>query len=842
MLRFNILMKQPKYSLRGVAGMLMACLLISVFSGSLQAQPKREFRAAWLTTVWAIDWPNPHSQTSASGQALQQQSLLAIVDSLEAANMNAILFQVRGFCDAMYNSHYEPWSKYLTGTRGDAPSYDPLQTLIEYAHNKGIEVHVWMNPYRYSTSADTHGTLPTDYANTHPDWIVDCGGIKILNPCLPAVKERIAAVVADVTRNYDIDGVIFDDYFYQSGYQNSYDDAYYSASGTTLNRADWRRAQVNEMVRMVHDSIKAIKPYVRFGIGPAGVAGTASTSAPVYGVEPCPVGSDWQYNGIYSDPLAWYDQKTIDYMAPQLYWKIGSGNDFAQLSEWWSKMGAHFGRHMYASPTLSSLVPNTATCTSSQYHADEIGNQVQLTRDYDMMGAPGTCLYSLSKGLNTYGFIRYMRNTVNPHPALVPMMSWYRTDTCLYVRNMQLSGNLLRWTAPASNLRYAVYCIPQDSVGEEGIVGSSRYLLGTTYSPSFILPAGQTGLYAVAVLDRYGNEYPARTLGNTTWGNSVAAQLNYPADSAHTLMPTTFSWTSPAGADSYFFQLSRTADFSTIDYEAETIRPEMNSSDLAMLHADSTYYWRVRTRSINKVDTYSEVASFSVKLFSLLSPADDERDVDFRPIIICDSVQAADATYYFEVATANTFKKNEIIWTDTTTIPRCQVADSVLKASSFYFIRVKVTFGNHAAVSNIVKIRTHAIEVPVPEILRPSNGEVIADDKVTVEWREQLSSGFRVELSTSTAFPARQTTIKKTDEYTYSYTYTDVKPGTYYIRVKAVADTGLTDPSEVVMITVTAPTAVTDLPLDKAVKVVENGQVFIYRGGKKFTILGTPAD
>ena len=121
-----------------------------------------------------------------------------------------------------------------------------------------------MNPYRYSTSAETHGTLPTDYANTHPDWIVDCGGIKILNPCLPAVKERIAAVVADVTRNYDIDGVIFDDYFYQSGYQNSYDDAYYSASGTTLNRADWRRAQVNEMVRMVHDSIKAIKPYVRF--------------------------------------------------------------------------------------------------------------------------------------------------------------------------------------------------------------------------------------------------------------------------------------------------------------------------------------------------------------------------------------------------------------------------------------------------------------------------------------------------------------------------------------------------------------------------------------------------
>lgn len=836
-------MLNRKYSFREKAGVLLACLLISVF---VSAQPKREFRAAWLTTVWAIDWPTTWGQSSASGQAAQQQELLAIVDSLAAANMNAVFFQVRGFSDAMYNSKFEPWSKYLTGTRGGQPSYDPLFTLIEYAHYKGIEVHVWMNPYRYSTSTDTHGTLPTDYANTHPEWLVNCGGITILNPSLPAVKERIAAVVADVTRNYDIDGVIFDDYFYQSGYQNAYDDSLYTASGTTLSRANWRREQVNDMVRMVRDSIKALKPYVSFGIGPAGVAGKANTSAPVYGVEPCPVGSDWQYNGIYSDPLAWYDRKLIDYMAPQLYWKIGSGTDFAQISEWWSKMGAHFGRHMYASPTLSSLKPFSSSISSTEYHADEIANQTRLTREYDMMGAPGMCWYSLKTGIKTSGFIRYMRNNVNQHPALVPMMSWYRTDSCIYVSDIQRSGNMLSWSAPAENLRYAVYCIPEDSVGEPAIIGSSRYLLGTTYYPSFAIPADMNGTFAVAVFDRFGNEYPARTMDNTDWGTSAAATLTYPANGSRPLMPCYFTWTAPANADSYFFQVSRNADFSTIDYEAETIEPTFYSANLEWIKQDSVYYWRVRTRSINSSDTYSAVSSFAVKTFQMIAPLNGEVDCDFMPVLSCDSVAFADASYRFEVATANTFSRSEILWSTTVPVPHCQVPDSTLKASTYYFVRARVDFEGHSATTDVVKFRTHAVEVPVPVITAPANGATIAATEVTVEWQHQLSSGFRVEMATASSFASRVTTVKKTDEYTFSYTYTDVEPGTYYIRVKAQADGGYTDPSAVVQITVTAPappeTALPDVPANKAVKIVENGQVFILRGGKKFTILGTPAD
>ena len=226
---------------------------------SLQAQPKREFRAAWLTTVWGIDWPTSYSQSTEEGKQKQQNELRAIVDSLAEANMNAVFFQVRGFSDAMYKSQYEPWSQYLTGTRGGEPTYDPLQLLIDYAHAKGIEVHAWMNPYRYSSSDATYGkNHEKDYHNTHPEWLVKCGALTILNPSLPEVREQICRVVADVVENYDIDGVIFDDYFHQSGYQDVYDQEQYNATGNGLSRADWRRAQNNLMVKMVNSTIKAM--------------------------------------------------------------------------------------------------------------------------------------------------------------------------------------------------------------------------------------------------------------------------------------------------------------------------------------------------------------------------------------------------------------------------------------------------------------------------------------------------------------------------------------------------------------------------------------------------------
>ena len=815
---------------------------------SLQAQtndqlpPKREFRCAWLTTVWAIDWPNPHNASTASQQQKQKESLYALVDSLAEANMNAVFFQVRGFSDAMYNSKYEPWSQYLTGTRGKAPNYDPLQLIIEYAHYKGIEVHAWLNPYRYASSDATYGKNdPRDYHNTHPEWLVDCGGITILNPSLPEVREQICKVVADIVENYDVDGIIFDDYFHQDGYKNEYDDVQYQATSNGMSRADWRRAQNNLMVSMVNSTIKSIKPWVKFGIGPAGVAGKANTSAPVYGVEPCPSpSSDWQYNGIYADPLAWYNEHTIDYMAPQIYWTINSTSNYDLLSHWWSDMACHFSRHMYVSHSLSALKPNGSSLSSGQFHMDEIGAQTELNRKYDRMDAPGSCWYGLSTGLNTKGFIQYIKNEVNPRPAVVPQMTWYRTDDCIYVSNIRKEGNRLQWDVPAGNLRYAVYYLPLNQIGQHGAVASSAYLLGTTYTASFEV-AGEwaDGVYAVAVLDRYGNEYPARTMGNTSWGKSAAAQLEYPANNDNVLIPCYFSWNAAPEADSYFFQFSRSADFSTVDYEYEVADTTFYVGKIYWLKSNETYYWRVRTRSINKEDTYSDIRSFTGSLFNMVSPVVGDTVQSLTPTLVCDSVANPNAKYTFEIATAQSFAEEDIVFSGEATAPRLTVPESVLMASRNYFVRATVCFDRAVVTSEVVKFRTLALPVPVPVITTPTMGETISASSVTVKWQQQQSSGFQIEFSQSASFPGRSTKKYRVDAYTYEYTYDNIAMGTWYVRVAAMKEGGLTDYSEVVSFVMQTPSAVVDVQMsNQPVKVIEDGQVFIYRNGKRYNILG----
>ena len=806
---------------------------------ALNAQPKREFRASWLTTVWAIDWP---TSWGSAEKALQQQAeLKAIVDSLAVANMNAVFFQVRGFCDAMYNSAYEPWSTYLTGVRGGVPSYDPLGVLVDYAHSKGIEVHAWMNPYRYSSSEATFGNLPTDYANTHPEWLVNCGGLYILNPCLPEVKTRIAAVVADLVEHYDVDGVIFDDYFYQTDYKNSYDDTYYQATGGGMSRADWRRAQVNDMVRMVRDTIRAVKPYVHFGIGPAGIAGKANTSAPVYGVEPCPVGSDWQYNGIYSDPLAWYDQKLIDYMAPQCYWPIGSGNDYDVLSNWWSKMASHFGRHVYISQSLGSK-------GSSATIQEEMGKQMELDRAYDRLGAPGSCWYSLTTVLNNSHFFRHFHDVISPQPAVVPQMWWLKQDTTLFVSNIRyLSvGNkfYLTWDAPQENLRYVVYRVPMDSINSEGVFARAEYVRAVVYTNSLEISLSEGNVkFAVSVLDRYGNEYPARWYGNTSIGDATATTLAYPEDGATPLLPTWLSWNKVTGADSYFIQFSKQPDFSSLDYEMETTDTCFFTDNVQWFAAGQTYYWRVVTRAANCRDAVSQSRSFVCSFFKLLYPHDEERDCSRELTAVCDTVADASAIYKFEFSKTSTFAQKDIVFTAEENAPRVTVPANTLLASTFYYVRAQVSFAGVTAYSAIHRFRTEAQEVPVPLLISPADGDTIRSTQVEVCWQEQPSSGFRVEMSTSTSFPARLTKSARVDNTIYCHTFSGVEPGTYFLRVKAVADATLTDPSQVVTIVVETPSALERTDAQTNVrKVLKNGQVIIIRDGVRYSLLGTLLD
>lgn len=822
---------------------------------TLHAQPKREFRASWLTTVWAIDWPNPHSKPDAAGQLKQQEYMLSLIKLHEKANLNAIFFQVRGFCDAMYNSKYEPWSQYLTGTRGGEPTYDPLQLVIDSAHARGIEVHVWLNPYRYASSDATYGkNHEKDYYNTHPDWLVKCGDITILNPSLPEVRQQICNVVGDILGKYDVDGVIFDDYFHQSGYQNSYDDAQYNAykaeaGDEAMSRADWRRAQNNQMVRMVNDTIKAVKPWVKFGIGPAGVAGKANTSAPVYGVEPCPTpSSDWQYNQIYADPLAWYNEHTIDYMAPQIYWTISSWANYDVICKWWSDMANHFGRHMYVSHSLSAMVSDNVTLGSGQFHPDEIAAQIELNRVYDRMDAPGSCWYGFSTGMTTRNFFDYIASNVNMRPAVVPQMSWYSTDECVYVNNIRLDGNILKWDAPKSNLRYAIYQIPTAMVGQPGAAYSSQHLLGTSYTTEFnvdnkfALDATIPTTYAVAVLDRFGNEYPARTMDNTTWGKSPIAQIVYPANNTATIMPCNVSWKAVDGADSYFFQLSKSPDFATLDYEYEVADTFFYLGKIYWLTQDGTYYWRVRTRSINKEDSYTDIHAFDGSYFRMQSPAEGDTCDFVSPTFVCDSIAYHTVEYTFEIASNTKFDANSIVHVGVSSKPRYTMPIDLL-ASRDYYVRVTASFNGMQVMCKEVKFRTKPQFVPIPVITSPANGTHFAGNDVTVTWKEQASSGFQVEFSQKSNFPPRSTTkVHVEDPTVFTCTKTGLKTGAWYIRVSAIAEGGLTEPSAVVTVYMGSTTDLGDVSVDtNPIKVLENGQVYILRNGVRYNLLGRTA-
>ena len=821
---------------------------------TLHAQPKREFRASWLTTVWAIDWPNPHSQPSAAGQLQQQNDMISLLNLHRKANFNAMFFQVRGFCDAMYKSKYEPWSQYLTGTRGGEPTYDPLQLVIDSAHARGIEVHAWLNPYRYASSDATYGkNHPKDYYNTHPEWLVKCGDITILNPSLPEVREQICKVVADIVENYDVDGIIFDDYFHQSGYQNSYDDAQYNAykdtASVVMSRADWRRAQNNLMVRMVNDTIKATKPWVKFGIGPAGVAGKANTSAPVYGVEPCPTpASDWQYNQIYADPLAWYNEKTIDYMSPQIYWTIDSWSNYDVIARWWSDMACHFNRHMYVSHTLQNLVSDNQV-TSGKHNKYEIGAQIELNRLYDRQDAPGSVWYSFSTGISTKDYFNYIESDVNTNAAVIPQMSWYSTDECIYVSNITKSGNKLTWDAPKSNLRYVVYQIPTSELGKPGVAHSSKYLLGTTYTNEFnvnnkfALDASIPSVYAVAVLDRFGNEYPARTMDNTTWGKSPVAEITYPLNNTPALMPCNVTWNAVPGADSYFFQLSKSADFSEIDYEYEVSEPTFYLGKIYWLKSDGTYYWRIRTRSINKEDSFTGIHSFNGSYFRMVSPAEGDTCDFVTPTFVCDKVNYSTVKYTFEISTTAAFDESSMVHVGTSSTNTYKLPFDLL-ASRDYYVRATASFNGTEVMATAVKFRTKAQFVPIPVITWPTDGLDIAGNSLTIIWKQQASSGFQVELSTKSNFPPRSTTKVRIDDLTqFSCKVDDLDAGTWYIRVMAVAEGGYTDPSEVVTVNMGVEGGVSDV--DDVVisttptKVVENGHLYILRDTKKYSVLGT---
>lgn len=487
----------------------LAAVLLAIAALPMSSGVKREVRSVWMATVWALDWPSSTSSTTA-----QKNEMVKYLDVLQKNNFNAVYFQVRTMSDAFYKSSYEPWSSYLTGTRGKDPGWDPLAFVVEECHKRGMECHAWVNPYRFSTGSNW--STAQDQALKSAGMLLaytksDGKTTTILNPGLESVRKRIVDVCKEIISNYDVDGLVFDDYFYPEGIPvtSSADDYdLWQKSGASMTFGDWRRNNVNQMVADVYKMVQQQKPYVRFGISPAGAACTSAAVAAKHGIDRCPVASDWQYDGIFSDPVAWLEAGTIDYISPQLYWKTNhKTNPFGPMTKWWSYVAKHFGRHHYASHSISFL--NSSNTTSDW---EEIGKQVQFSRDYTENEAPGAVFYSAAyvTGKKQSGFGEWLQVNKFQNKALTPAIDWKKSDLeKVQVSALNKRATVLSWTG-VDNVRYSVYAVPE-SVNVETLDSNipAEYLLGVSYKTTYTMPDDKKSgyNYAVCVLDRYGNEY-----------------------------------------------------------------------------------------------------------------------------------------------------------------------------------------------------------------------------------------------------------------------------------------------------------------------------------------------
>jgi len=460
---------------------------------------KRELRGAWIATVKNIDWPSsPESDIS-----VQKAELISILVKLHEVGINTIFFQVRTECDALYESQIEPWSYWLTGKQGMPPKtlFDPLNFIIKEAHNRGMEIHAWINPLRAGAQNSEHKTDSSHVSITHPGWILETEQYLFLNPGIDEVRNYTISIVKDIVRRYDIDGVHFDDYFYPYTGMKQEDIQTYRGNPRGFdNIEDWRRDNVNLLIRDVHSGIKSIKPYVKFGISPFGIwkdgvpSGTTGISS---------------YHNIFCDPIEWLDTRTVDYIVPQLYWEIGGEQDYSKLANWWAELSNE--RHVYTGNALYKM-----NDVSRNWSSEEIANQIRINRDYSNIKG---CVFFRTSDIvnNVKGITDIMKNQVFSHKTLIPGMSWIDSIPPLFPFNLTAAscadGILLNWHNPVSAIdddlaKYNVIYRFDTNEADTDNPGNILDIVGaykTSYTDTTGIPNHEY-MYRVTALDKMQNE------------------------------------------------------------------------------------------------------------------------------------------------------------------------------------------------------------------------------------------------------------------------------------------------------------------------------------------------
>lgn len=484
-------------------GRFLALLLLGLATahgGSYQpsSQPAppltREFRGVWVASVSNINWPSKPGLSTAE----QQAELLAILDRAAALRLNAVLLQMRPACDALYPSKLEPWSEYLTGRQGQAPSpaWDPLAFAVTEAHRRGLELHAWLNPYRARHTSGKSPLAATHVSKTKPEIVRTYGKQLWLDPGDPRTQDHAVAVIRDIVRRYDVDGIHFDDYFYPYHELGPDGTALDFPDGPTwrrygqrtgLSRADWRRRSVDTFLQRVQTAIREEKPWVKFGLSPFGIW-RPGNPATIRGYD--------AHEKLYADARKWLVNGWCDYFTPQLYWQIDPPEQsFTTLLAWWQQQNLR-NRHVW--PGMNSVKAST-------WKPAEIQNQIAATRRGTTSPGHVHWSYAALQG-DANGLARALLASTYPTRAVVPACPWNGRDHLgqpSLTSNAASNGALrLAWSLPSGQRNVRQWVVQSRTDGEWRTqilpAGTTSATLGNN-PPSHV---------AVTALDRFGNASP----------------------------------------------------------------------------------------------------------------------------------------------------------------------------------------------------------------------------------------------------------------------------------------------------------------------------------------------
>jgi uncharacterized lipoprotein YddW (UPF0748 family) len=482
-------------------------LTATIFQANLQAQNiSQEMRGIWVATVANIDWPSRPGLDAAT----QQAEAIEILDQQKAHGMNAVFFQIRPAADALYDSNLEPWSRFLSGRQGNPPHpyYDPLQFWIEEAHKRGLELHAWINPFRATFSPDEY-LHPAHTMNRHPEWLLKYGERFYYDPGIPSVRQHLLNVVGDIVTRYDIDGMHMDDYFYPYplagiDFPDTLSFQRYG-SGIPEELGDWRRENINKVIKSLNDTIKYHKPWVKFGVSPFGVWRNIASD---------PRGSDTRagvqcYDDLYADILLWEHLGWVDYVLPQIYWTTQDlPANFIKLINWWNET-AH-NRHLYIGHGFYRINQRG----SFWENPSEIPNQIRMTRELEY--TLGSVHFS-SKHFNRtdlLGVADSLKNDLYCLPAITPNMAWIDTKAPDPVFIMEQRGRSISWQPALADSplqeskRFVVFLEPNSKKAEE--CGPVWFITGETHFELPRRPWRQRARFNMSVIavDRISNISP----------------------------------------------------------------------------------------------------------------------------------------------------------------------------------------------------------------------------------------------------------------------------------------------------------------------------------------------